>query len=212
MVDRARTGPENTSGLRSVLSLAPAYRAAQRLIGADQARRFLTEEILSLGTHDRLLDIGCGTADILEHLPAVDYVGFDPSRRYVAAARSRFGDRGKFVTSLAALGDPGLTDRSVVLAIGVLHHMDDDQAHETLDLALHALRPGGRFVSFDPAFVDGQHWFARFLITRDRGRHVRTPDETAALFHNRFQTVDIQLRHDLLRTPYSHVIVQAFAL
>ncbi len=211
MNERSLSGPQDTSGLRSILSLAPAYRLAQRLVGADRFRRVLADEVLDLDDDDRVLDIGCGTADILEHLPDLDYVGFDPSRRYVDAASSRFGHRGTFVTSVTDLGDTDVADRSVVTAIGVFHHMDDDTVHESLDLARRVLRPGGRLVSVDPTFTDDQHRVARFLIARDRGRHVRTPDEMTALLRDHFPAAEIQVRHDLLRTPYTHVIVQGHA-
>ena len=49
---------ENTSGLRSVLSLAPVYRLAQRLIGADHFRAVLVDEILQATPADRVSGSG----------------------------------------------------------------------------------------------------------------------------------------------------------
>lgn len=200
---------QNTSGIRSILSLAPAYRFAQSLIGADEFRRAFADEVLQLTDGDRMLDIGCGTADILDYLPDVDYLGFDPSARYVDAATARFGTRGIFVRSLDDVDDDVLTGRSIVTAIGVFHHMDDDTVRTALGLATHALRPGGRFVSIDPTFTDDQHRVAKWLISRDRGQHVRTPAEIERLLGDYFDAPDVSVHHDLLRTPYTHVIVQA---
>jgi SAM-dependent methyltransferase len=198
-----------TTGVRSVLSLASVYRLAQRAIGADAFRETLAADILHVGEGDRILDIGCGTADILEHLPDVDYLGFDSSDRYVEAARQRFGDRGRFVTAAPSEVDDTFGDRTVVTAIGVLHHLDDETAHEALELATKALRPGGSFISVDPTLTDDQHRIARFLIEHDRGQFVRTPEQMRALVGHHFDDVDLQVRHDMLRTPYSHVIVRA---
>jgi ubiquinone/menaquinone biosynthesis C-methylase UbiE len=89
-----------------VLSLAPAYRLAQRAIGADRFRRVVVDEVICPTRDDRVLDIGCGTADILEHLGGIaDYVGFDPNGGYVQAARAKFGDRGTFVETPVASFD-----------------------------------------------------------------------------------------------------------
>ena len=207
--DASPTTAEVTTGLRSVLSLASAYRFAQRAIGAEAFRETLAAEVLQVSDGDRILDIGCGTADIVEHLPDVDYLGFDSSERYVEAARQRFGDRGRFVTAVPSEVDDVFGDRTLVTAIGVLHHLDDDTAHEALELAAAALRPGGSFVSVDPTLTDGQHPVARFLIQRDRGQFVRTPDQMRTLIGGHFDAISIEVRHDMLRTPYSHVIVRA---
>jgi len=45
---------------------------------------------------DKILDIGCGTADILEYLPNVEYLGFDMNNRYIQFALQKYGNRGKF--------------------------------------------------------------------------------------------------------------------
>jgi SAM-dependent methyltransferase len=196
---------QRTTGWRSVLSLAPAYRLAQSAIGAGRFRAALASEIVVAATGDRVLDLGCGTADIIEDLPEVDYLGFDPSERYVADAARRFGDRGRFVQTLP---DPS-GDRTIVLAIGVLHHTNPVEAAELLDLASASLAPGGRFIAVDPTLTDDQHPIARFLVSRDRGQHVRSPDQARELVAAHFASVEIEVRHDLLRPPYSHVIVRA---
>ncbi len=198
-----------TTGIRSVLSLASVYRFAQRAIGAEAFRETLAAEVLDVSEGDRILDVGCGTADILDHLPEVDYLGFDSSDRYVDAARERFGDRGRFVTAAPTDVDDTFGDRTLVTAIGVLHHLDDETAHEALALAVKALRPGGRFVSVDPTLTDDQHAVARFLIERDRGQFVRTPEQMRHLVGDHFDDVSMEVRHDMLRTPYTHLIVRA---
>jgi SAM-dependent methyltransferase len=207
--DAAPSTSQVTTGVRSVLSLASVYRFAQRAIGAEAFREALASEVLGVSEGDRILDIGCGTADILDHLPPVDYVGFDSSERYVEAARERFGDRGRFVTAEPTDVDDAFGDRTLVMAIGVLHHLDDATAHEALELAANALRTGGTFVSVDPTLTDDQHAVARFLIKRDRGQYVRTPEQMQLLVDDHFDAVDMKVRHDMLRTPYSHLIVRA---
>lgn len=201
--------PERTTGWRSVFSLAPVYRLAQKAIGADRFRRTLTDEIIVASTEDRLLDLGCGTADILDHLTATDYVGVDPSENYIRNARARYGNRGTFVTSAGEHFALKGKDRTIALAVGVLHHMDDETVQEMLEVASAALQTGGRFISIDPTLVDGQHWVARQLVSRDRGQHVRSPEAQHALVAQVFPNAEVEVRHDLLRTPYSHVIVQA---
>jgi SAM-dependent methyltransferase len=200
---------EDTSGLRAVFSLAWAYRLAQRAIGAERFRNAFVGEILRPTREDRIIDIGCGTADILDHLPELDYIGFDHSPRYIADARSRFRGRGRFETAAADGFVPPATDRTIAMAIGVLHHLDDQSVGEVLRLAQDSLEPGGRFVSIDPTIVDGQHPIARFIASKDRGQNVRSPQQIADLVSRHLSNVSVSIRHDLLRVPYSHVIVEA---
>jgi len=201
---------ERLTGFRRVFSIPAAYQWAQNLIGAERFRRTLIDEILGVRPGERILDIGCGTADIVEHLPEVDYVGFDHSDDYVQAARDRVGGRARFITGRADSAElSDLSERSLAMAIGVLHHLGDDQVGEALELAARVLGPTGRFVSIDPTFAPDQHPIGRWLASRDRGQHVRTPDATAALVATVFPSPVVTVRHDLLRVPYSHVICQA---
>jgi hypothetical protein len=71
------------------------------------------------------------------------------------------------------------------------------------------LEPGGRLVTIDPALVDGQHRIARLLVSRDRGPHVRDPDYLRRLVTPMFPNAEIEVRHDMLRPPYTQAIIRA---
>jgi SAM-dependent methyltransferase len=201
---------ERVTGWRSVFSMPSAYRVSQRLIGADRFRTWVVDHLLEVAPGESIVDIGCGTADILDDLPPCDYVGIDHSDRYIHAARERFGSRGTFVTQGAA-DSAELAERqaSIVMMIGVLHHLSDDEVRDALRLAGRLLAPGGRFVSIDPTFTADQHPVARWLAARDRGQFVRTPERVEELLSEAFASVESDVKHDLLRVPYSHVAVRA---
>ena len=198
-----------TSGFRSILSLPKSYSLLQRLVGAERSRRILCDAYIQAAPGERVLDIGCGTADILDHLPAVDYSGFDLNPRYVAYAERRFGARGVFRcedVGKAALGDQGGFD--LVLALAILHHLDDGEVIRLFELARGAMKPGGRLVTFDSCYVEGQSHVARFFIDRDRGRNTRTEAGYRALAERVFPSVESHVRHDLLNIPYTHIILK----
>jgi len=84
-----------TSGFRSIFSQPAIYNLAQQLIGAEKARRMLVRDYIPRQPGLCVLDIGCGTAEILQHLPAdTEYYGFDASEAYIIQARRQFGSRG----------------------------------------------------------------------------------------------------------------------
>ncbi|MBL8792437.1 MAG: class I SAM-dependent methyltransferase [Planctomycetia bacterium] len=192
---------------RNVLKLPIGYRTFIRAIGGGYRTVYLRDYVRPLAGQ-RVLDIGCGPGDVVAYLPAVDYVGIDMDERYIRAARSRFGGRGEFrCQSVAGLvvDEPGSYD--LVMANGLLHHLNDQQATQLLSMAYRALKPGGRLVTFDGCYVPGQSRLARWLLYLDRGRYVRDSQGYVALAGAAFDHVRSHVRHDLLRIPYTHHIM-----
>ena len=196
-------------GLYSLLDLPSVYTLFRTIVRGDACRIYISEYVQPV-PGEKVLDIGCGPGDILEDLPAVDYLGFDINPKYVDAAQKLFGHRGRFFC-----GDVGLTaideeagSFDLVLATGVVHHLDDDHALRLFRLARRALKPGARLVTYDPCLVAGQPKLTRFVVSRDRGRYVRDSPQYAKLAAQVFPEVRSFVRQDLLRIPYSHVILQ----
>jgi cyclopropane fatty-acyl-phospholipid synthase-like methyltransferase len=202
---------QRTTGLRAALSSAAVYQGLQDLLGGRRFQRRLVTAHVAPAAGMRLLDIGCGTGAILEHVPpGVDYHGFDLSTRYVAAARRRWGERGHFWQASVADAPrlaAGRFERAI--AIGVLHHLDDGEARALTGFAAAALTDDGALVTYDPAITAATSWPARFLIERDRGQHVRNPDQYAALLRTGFDEVSIVPVAHHLRIPYTGCILTA---
>ena len=159
---------------------------------------------------DKILDIGCGPADVLNYLPAVNYTGLDISPEYICSAEQRFGSKGRFYCGDVGLAtieeEQGTFD--LVLATGVIHHLDDAQAARLFDLARLALRPTGRLVTFDGCYAPQQSRVARWLLARGRGKFIRSREDYLKLASAHFTKVEPYLRHDLLRVPYTHLIIR----
>lgn len=195
--------------LRDILAQARVYSLFARIIGATRGRQVYVQEHVRPRAGDRILDIGCGPADILEALPAVEYHGFDLSSDYIESARKRFGTRGQFyVETVSADLLKKYAGFDLVLATGVLHHLTDAEAIDLFQVARTALKPGGQLVTLDGCFVDAQSPIARHLLRRDRGQFVRTQPEYLRLASGVFRKVESHLTHSLLRIPYTHIIMK----
>jgi SAM-dependent methyltransferase len=201
---------ERNSGLRGLLARPALYELFQRAVGAPNVRRVFVEEYVRPRAGERVLDIGCGPGDLLRWLPEVEYVGFDPNEHYIASARERFGDRATFVVVDVSTVDATTLGRfDLVLAKGVLHHIDAAPADRLFGLAAGVLGPSGRVVTIDPCYSPRQSSAARAVVARDRGANVRHPVEYEALARRWFDDVRVHEHHDLLRVPYSHLVVVA---
>jgi SAM-dependent methyltransferase len=196
------------SGVRGILSSPTVYELWSRLVGGERGRSTVVRDYVRPHPGARVLDLGCGPGELVEHLGDIHYVGVDVSDRYIARARHAFGDRAEFRVGDAARLDDDLCDFDLVLAFGVIHHLDDQSAFRLLRGAKAALGPRGRFVSVDPAVISDDRAAARVLVSRDRGNYVRDPAAYKRLAETTFDRVQCDVRRDLLRIPYTHCVLE----
>ena len=199
--------------MKSLLAVPWLYDLAQYVMRGTRYRKILAETHLKVESGDRVLDIGCGTGAMLECLPEtvppVEYVGFDMSPNYLAAARKTYGGRGEFYPlelTPRTVADFGKFDR--VLAIGLVHHLDDAAAINLFTLAQRALRHGGKMITLDGVFTDSQSRLVKRLLQSDRGQHVRSESAYRALAHTAFPHVQTFVSDDLFRIPYTTLIME----
>lgn len=197
------------TGIRSILSHPIIYNAMQSLVGAYQFRAHYTREYIRPFSHAKILDIGCGTGEILNFLPlSVEYYGFDLNKNYIRYAKKKYGHRGTFICNDINNQLKDLPQFDIVLAMGLLHHLDDAEVQRLFNLSTSVLKKEGRLITFDGCYIENQSRFAKFMISRDRGQNIRFPEEYKALTQSNFQNVKIAIRHDLLRIPYTHIIME----
>ena len=204
-----------STGIYRIFESAAVYERFQRLLGSEAARRRFVRDFLRPSPGARILDVGCGTGAILDHLPAdVDYVGYDLNPKYIEEARRRHRGRGRF--DCARVGEapepaPEIVETGfdLVLAAAILHHLDDPEAGRLMAGARRCLRPGGSLVTLDPVRHPGQSPVARLLVALDRGRRVRTAAGYRGLAAACFPSVETVLLTDLMAIPYSHFLMRA---
>lgn len=201
-----------TTGIRRMLSRPIVYDTFQSMLGGASARRRICAEHIKARDSDTVVDVGCGTAELLKFLPrGIRYYGFDLSQTYVDAAKLRFAGRGNYhfrCADLNTLGPEEVPPCDLAIAFGVLHHINDNGARGLMETLFDRLAPGGRVVTIDCAFVDDQAFIARELIRRDRGQHVRRAEDYLSLVPDSYKKKTIAVHHDLLRVPYTHVIME----
>lgn len=200
-----------TNGIRSILSNPTIYNFTQKIMGAHKVRQELADEFIRAKNSSRILDLGCGTAEILNYLPnKVEYWGYDISFEYIASAKARYGSKGKFYCGL--LDEVGIDDLpkfDIVLALGVLHHLNDDEVDTFFRLAKKTLNENGRIVTIDPCLAQGQNLIAKYIIGKDRGQNVRKSEGYSVLANNTFVEVKGVIRHRKF-IPYTHWIMECY--
>ncbi len=154
-----------------------------------------------------VLDVGCGPAAILELLQYVKYIGLDHNPNYIATATKKYGLKGTFICAdVDQLSDYGLKTFDRIIILGVMHHLDDAQLAQLMMSLKDRLNHGGVLITFDVAFEDKQNFVAKLLAKNDRGKFVRTKEQYIKFIELSFEVQQADLRHDLLRVPYTHLL------
>lgn len=201
-----------TRGLHALLEQPLIYSLFQWIMGSHNKYRMYVNEYLKPDPRCRILDIGCGYAGILNHLPQdVEYVGYDISPDYIAYARKRYSHRATFFNQ--RVNEMQLQNRNsfdIVLADGLLHHLNDDEARELFKTGYDALHDTGFMFTADPTFIENQGFIPRWISSMDRGRHVRYPREYKGLAEKSFPLVDMHIIHNISNRPQTGCFLKCY--
>lgn len=193
---------------RHLLSFPALYTVFQRIVRGEGESTYVKRHVRPR-SGDRILDLGCGTGDVLRHMPSVDYFGIDSDERLIESAKRNYGDRGIFCClDLSQQQIPETPEFDIVLATGVLHHLTDDEALKLFQLAKTSLKEHQRLVTLDGCYVEGQSFLARLVLSRDRGKYVRTESQYVELASQVFNEVEATIYHNLVRIPSSTIILE----
>lgn len=209
-----KRGGQDDSGLKKLLTFSRVYEFFQgNILGGNNAREWQAKNVWKLRGGETIIDIGCGPGAILEYLPRdISYWGVDISENYIRSARRRFSARGSFFLGTASdflnHDDSHLNSADLVLCNGLLHHLSDDEAIEVLKLSKQLMKPNGRLVCLEATFLARQTRLSRWIVSTDRGRHVRSEQEWKNLIARVFDSYSTSILTGLLRIPYTHIIVE----
>lgn len=203
---------ERSRGAYALLSTGVVYSSMQKMLTKQNLLLTVLKNMESknmLGK--RVLDVGCGTGQLIELLDlfpqSFDYLGIDPSANYIETAKGRHPGRD---FSLGTLDTLSLKDNCFDVAIfsGVLHHLSDIDAKNNLLKVASLLKPSGIVVAVDPVTFPGQHPIANLMARADRGRFVRPVKELERLFNAVSSVLQFSstVMSGFLRLPYNHVV------
>ena len=118
---------QNISGIHKIFSYPLIYSLTQIIMSGVSVRSALVKKIVN--ENAKILDIGCGTGKILESLPAVDYYGYDISKKYISYAKKKYkSKRNKFYCKKFNINEvDNIPKIDFILLFGVIHHLEDEE-------------------------------------------------------------------------------------
>ena len=201
---------QRISGIYRLVTLSSIYRALMFSLGAEKAIARYVDEVLQPKAGMKMLDVGCGPANVLAYLPAVDYTGIDLNEKHIAYARKQYGYRGRFIVGNAA-DDLKQEERSfdLINVSALLHHLGDAEAVSLFSSLKRLLKPNGRIVTIDNVWLPRQRAAVRLINSLDSGMNIRTPEGYLGLWSGLGFNVQTLILNDLLRIPYDHFVMTA---
>jgi len=192
--------------LSDVLNQPKLYSLVQAALKTKRYEDNLSQ-LIGVVSQIRVLDFGCGPGDLYPRFKDCYYLGLDPLQSCIDRAQTIYGQND--TTRTFALGnqlslkqfESGSFD--LVIAIGVLHHISDEESMELVEEVRRILKPNsGRFITLDPVRHNDESILSRILVSQDRGRFVRTPNHYKSLISKRLSIQQSKVLKSLIRIPY----------
>jgi SAM-dependent methyltransferase len=196
---------QRITGAYRLITIPTIYKTLMFWLGADRAIMRYVNEVVQPSSGMKVLDVGCGPANILSYLPPVDYTGIDLNEKHIAFAQELYGDRGRFIVGNAAEDLKQEEETFDLINVSaLLHHLSNDEAISLFRSLKRLLKNGGKIVTFDNVWLPRQRKFVKLVNTLDSGMNIRTPEGYLDLLSGLGFDIQTRIFDDLLRIPYDH--------
>ena len=179
------------------------YKIIQGIMSGTSLRNSIIKKNIKK-SNLKILDIGCGPAQILEHIPQCDYYGYDIDRRFIQYAKKKYHQKNYhfYCKKFNKTELKKLPKFDFIIFFGILHHLSNKEVHEILKLCKKIMKKNSKLLTEDPILIENQNVIAKFLIKKDRGLNVRNKQEYINLLKKHFKKIKNKVTHQYF-IPYT---------
>jgi 2-polyprenyl-3-methyl-5-hydroxy-6-metoxy-1,4-benzoquinol methylase len=194
---------QKITGIYKILSFFLFYRLTQRIMSGVSFRNNFVKNIIK-NKNNYILDIGCGTADILESIPNNHYYGFDISKNYINYAKNKFLNNNYhfFNEKFNQNAIKNLPKFDFVILFGILHHLSNIEINNLFVNIKKVLKKSCVILIVDPVLIEKQNFISKLLIKLDRGKNIKNFKEYNITLKKHFRKVTYKITHQKF-VPYT---------
>ena len=198
---------EKKNNIYKLLTNSYFYNFTQFILGATNFRKQYIYN-LKIKKNSTILDIGSGTSTILNYLDNPKYYAYDINHSNIEFAKKKFGRKGVFknkkFTNKEIINLPKF---DYIFLFGVIHHMSNEEVTKLLKMLKRCLKTDGCLCSIDGVYLKKQNFLAKYLLKKDRGKHVRTKSEYNKIVNKSFTFLKTKIVHWKL-FPYTYITIK----
>src|SRR3989339_896136 len=115
---------EDNTGIKYFLRMHLFYSLLQEVVGGNKFRKKFITDCVRAKPGEKVVEIGCGPAQLFPWLSGVNYIGLDTNKGYIEAAQKKYGSRGLFLVGDTKIleDDQRLFNADLVICSAILHH------------------------------------------------------------------------------------------
>ena len=187
---------QKTTGIYKILSFFLFYRLTQIIMSGVSFRNNFAKNVIK-SENNYILDIGCGTADILESIPNNHYYGFDISKNYINYAKNKFFSKNYYFFNKKFNKNTikKLPKFDFIILFGILHHLSNIEIENLFFNIKKVLKNNSIILIVDPVLIKKQNIISKLLIKLDRGKNIKNFNEYNTTLKKYFRKISYKISH-----------------
>lgn len=196
--------------MKRLLNYAIFYNFYQNLIGCNRFLKNYTKDYLKLKDGDKVLDLGCGTANMVKYFPSgvkIDYTGIDFQKNYIDYCSKKYKNYTFICKNL--LDEINLDKKfNIIYSEAVLAAISDEQIYKMFVTIQKHSDKNTRIILSDMNYKEDASFLMRFLQSNERNKNVRRKDDYIKLLTDYFNIDKVYELDNVYRIPYSKVVFE----
>jgi len=194
---------QRKSSIYNLINNPLVYKIIQKVMSGTSLRANIVRNYIKK-KNVKILDIGCGPAEILENISDCEYYGYDIDSRSIRYARKKYVKKNyHFYNKKFDKNEiKKLPTFDYIIFFGILHHLEEKEIFTLLTLCKKKMKRDCKLLTEDPILVNDQNIFAKYLIKNDRGKNVRKKKEYLSILKKHFKNVKSKITHQTF-VPYT---------